>query len=156
MAENIMLSWNVVEAPAVKKSIDWFWAVGIIIVSLAIIAIVFGNPLFGIFLIVVFFTLFILSHKRPQTVRYALTKDGIVEGDRFFPFTDIKHFYVDETTYLVPTLLIDIKRWFLPIVSIPLPVEIRPDDVRMYLRPKLMEKELKEPIFHHLFEMFGL
>jgi|JI6StandDraft_1071083.scaffolds.fasta_scaffold12662_6 hypothetical protein len=156
MAQDTMLEWNVVETPPVKKSVDWFWAVGIIILSLAVIAIVFGNPLFGVFLVVVLFVLFVLTHKHPRTIHYILTKDGIFEGERLYLFSNLKSFYVDETTYHVPTLLVEVKRWFLPIVSIPLPQEIAPQDIRMYMRPYLMERELKEPLFHHLFEMFGL
>ena len=49
MAQEVQLEWDVVETPATKKSVDWFWAVGIILLSLAVIAIVFGNPLFGVF-----------------------------------------------------------------------------------------------------------
>ena len=156
MNEEVLLSWNVVEAPPVKKSVDWFWAVGIIIISLAVISMVFGNPLFGVFLIVVLFTLIVISHKRPQTVHYVFTKDGLFEGDRFFPYTNIKSFYVDETHYMMPTLLIEIKRWFLPIVSISIPESIQPSSVRMHMRTYVMERELKEPVFHHLFEIFGL
>lgn len=156
MNEEVLLSWDVVEAPPVKKSVDWFWAVGIIIISLAVISIVFGNPLFGVFLIVILFTLIVLSHKRPQTVRYVFTKDGILEAQRFFPYANLKSFYVDETLYATPTLLIEIKRWFLPIISIPIPESISPADVRSTMRSHVLERELKEPIFHHLFEIFGL
>lgn len=156
MASEVLLQWNVVEAPPVKKSTDWFWAVGIILISLAVVAISFGNQLFGIFLLVILFTLYVLSHKRSQTVHYAITKDGIYEGNVFYSFSNIKNFFVDENTYTGPTLLIEVKRWFLPILSLPIPSEIAPQDVRMYLRASLHEHEIKEPVFQHLFEILGL
>ena len=107
-------------------------------------------------MIVILFVLVVLTHKHPRTIRYTLTKSGIFEADRLYAFSNLKSFYVDETTYETPTLLLEVKRWFLPIVSISLPSEIAPQDIRMYMRPNLMERELKEPLFHHLFEMFGI
>ena len=156
MAQESILEWNVVETPPAQKSVDWFWAVGIILLSLAVIAIVFGNPLFGVFLVVVLFVLFALTHKHPRTIRYVLTKDGLYELEQLYQFSKIKSFYIDESMYHVPTLVIEVERWLLPILGIPLQKEIAPQDVRMYMRPHIMEKPIKEPLFHHLFEMFGL
>jgi hypothetical protein len=48
-------------SPYSEKSNDWFWAVGIITLTAAALAFIFGNIIFGIFIIVGVFSLVIHS-----------------------------------------------------------------------------------------------
>jgi len=52
-----LIEWDAHEYEHRERSPDWFWAVGIISVSVAVAAVIFGNIIFGILVIIAAFTL---------------------------------------------------------------------------------------------------
>lgn len=157
MAVESLLSWSVIEYEKRHKGVDWFWGVGIVTIAVSLIAIVFGNILFGILILVSGGALIGLGFHHPRPITYHITTEGILEGEQFFPFKNIRSFSVNEDDYTRPTLLIEVSRWFLPVVSIPLPDHAGSDSVRGMLRGRIRENdELKEPMFHYLLDILGL
>ncbi len=146
--------WMTEEYTFVERSTDWFWAVGLAAVALAVVAILFGDALFGVVIILGAASIAMLSIRRPETVAIAIGERGIKIREVFYRYSDIPAFWVDERPD-GNELIIMTKRFFLPQVAIPLH-EIDADAVREFLKEKIEEKEMREPRYHKILEMIGL
>jgi hypothetical protein len=72
--------WQAHEYYFQAKTTDWYWAVGIIGVSIAIISIIYGNVLFAMLVLISTFALSVFASKEPPLVRFEINKSGILIG----------------------------------------------------------------------------
>ena len=77
---------------------DWFWAVGIISVSFAIVAIIFHNIIFGILILVSAFALCLFVNRPPHSVHIIISEDGVSHDKIHNPFDTLESFWVDESS----------------------------------------------------------
>lgn len=150
------VSWRTLEHSHTEKSSDWFWVLGIVAASIAVAAILFGNFLFALLVIMGAVTLGLLANKEPAEIEVALTPKGVLIGPEFYPYDMLAAFWVIEESaeHDSPVLLLDSKRLFLTHIVVPLPSE-GVESVNEYLQQYLPKKELKEPFGHTLFELIG-
>ena len=148
-------SWDVLEFNPENRNTDWYWALGLIAMSLAIISFIFSNVLFGIFIIISGVTLSALAIRKPKLIHYELTSDGLMEGVQFYPYRNIRGYFVEDIDDGA-LLLLELDRWLMPIITVPIPENINPEEVSRYLRRFVTEKELKEPHIHYFLEYIGL
>ena len=153
MATEALIYW---EAPAhfyVEKKTDWYWAVGIITLALAAVALMFGEILTGIFIIVAAVALVLHASKPPQRVYYEVNDRGLVFGDKLYPFLSLDSFWIphDEPT---PKLLLKSRKLFMPLIVIYID-EVDPEEVREVLLKYIAETEHSEPFLSHVLERFG-
>ena len=151
--EKLSLTWQAPEYHHYKRSPDWFWAVGIIVVCITILAFVYNNALFGILIllssaILVFFTL-----REPDIVEYEINNRGIVIGKDLHPYISIESFWI-ETRHGQPKIILKSKKSMTPLLAIPLHEE-SVDEVFNVLNDFLEEKELQEPFSHKIMEYLG-
>ena len=153
MDENtkVELSWDTSEYTHVKKSIDWYWILGIIAVAAFVSAIIFHDTLFGILILLSAGMLAYLSTKPSSDLSVHITDRGIFVNDIYYPYKKIKNFWVDADTYM---LLITTDRFFMPIVNIPIE-GVAPADVRLALRNYSKEEEIHESSAHKFMESLG-
>lgn len=133
------LSWETAEYIHTEKSSDWFWALGIIAFSIAVAAVLFGNILFAILILVSAFTLALLAARHPLSVSVTLNEEGITLNERLYPFSSLRSFWVT-TEVAPPVLILETKNVLVHRLSITIE-DISPDDVRLSLLPHLEEKE---------------
>lgn len=150
------ISWRTLEHSHTEKTPDWFWALGIVAGSIATTAILFGNFLFALLVIIGATTLGLLANKEPSEIEVALTPKGVLIGPEFYPYDMLAAFWINEDSieHESPTLLLDSKRLFLTHIVVPLPQEGL-ESTSSYLEQYLPKKELKEPFGHTLFELIG-
>ena len=86
------LSWTALEYEEKEKSTDWFWALGVIVVTSSITAIIYSNYFFAILLIIGGLMLGIFAKKKPAMISYELNNKGLVIGNRLYPYENIKAF----------------------------------------------------------------
>ena len=147
------ISWKALEHSYTKKSADWFWAVGIISVAIAVIGVIIGNLLLSVLILVGAFALVLQSVKIPQEMQYSVGERGIAVGNTLYPYGTLESFWVhdhDETG----VLLIKSKKTFVPLISIPIE-EVRPVDVRATLLEHPKEEEMNEPVAQQIMERLG-
>ena len=148
------IEWTTREYPHSPKEADWYTAVIIIAGALAIAAIILDNVIFGILIIVATFALLLFSAREPQPVDVTLTIDGVFIGDYFYPYENLESFNIwkyDDP----PRLLLKSKKKLAPLVSIEIE-EVDPDEVGDYLALFIEEEEeLRESVFHKIFERLG-
>lgn len=105
-----------------ERGSDWYWVLGIVATGGAIAAILFGDVLFGIVIILAAIAIALQATKHPPLHRFALTDHGLQIGTRLFPYENITSFslleYIDET--FPPAISIKTSSILFPHFIIPL------------------------------------
>jgi hypothetical protein len=150
--EKLSLTWQAPEYNHYQRSTDWFWAVGIITICIAILAFVYNNALFGILILLSAAILVFYAIREPSFVDYEINQRGITVGKDLHPYLTIEAFWV-ETRHGEPKIILKSKKNLMPYI---IPVhEESADDVATVLREFLEEKELQEPSSHKVMEYLG-
>ena len=147
------LKWSAPEYNHYQRSTDWFWAVGIITVSIAVLAFFYNNALFGILILLAAGILVFYAVRVPQNVDYEINQRGIVVGKELHPYLTIESFWL-ETRLGEPKIILKSKKALLPYIIIPVH-EDSADEVASVLRNFLEEKELAELASHRIMEYLG-
>lgn len=159
MNSNEKLSWSALEYEEKERSTDWFWALGIIIVTSSIASIIFNNYFFAVLLILAGILLGFFAVKKPDTIIYELNEKGLQIRNRLYPYENIKSFYVqiDPTgeTKLKPMLFIHSERIFMPIISIPIENYMAEEIHSILFSQNIPEVEMKEHPSEKIMEILG-
>ncbi|MEI6528087.1 MAG: hypothetical protein WCO10_00220 [bacterium] len=150
---NESLHWQAPEYHHYERSVDWFWAVGIITICIVILSFMYGNSLFGILILLSVFMLIYFVRREPGLVDYDLANMGITIGNELHPYQTLEAFWV-ELRHGNPTLIIQSKKKLQPLISIPLN-GANPDEVHAFLSQYLDEVELQEPVAHKVMDYLG-
>lgn len=153
MATEALISWSAPEHPYNEKKSDWYWSVGIITLALAAVALIFGNVITGIFIIVAAVALVLHASHPPQMVRYEINDRGIVANDTLYPFLTLESFWIphDETP---AKIIIKSRKLFMPYIVIYMD-DVDPEKVREVMLTYIAETMHREPMLVHLLERFG-
>ena len=100
---------------------DRYWILGIVAISIFVVAILLKNILFGILILLAASVVFLLSAKEVRIIPFAVTTRGIRIDDKLFPYGTLESFYIDEDNPQGPQLLVKAKRYFMPLMIIPIP-----------------------------------
>ncbi len=147
------IEWQAPEYIHTEKTTDWYWIVGIIAISIAIISFILNDIIFGLLILVSTFTLSLFASRPPKTVKHELNNTGVEKGQTVYPYTEIKSFWV-ETTDRYPRILFKVDHHFSPYFYF----LIHPDDadeIRDFLSNHLTEEKMTESIFEKLLIYFG-
>lgn len=153
--EVIEFSWTTTEYEHRKKSADWYWALGLIIITGSVISFIRGNLLFGFFIILGGILIGILSTKKPDPVSVEITDEIISINKLIIKFTEIESFWMYRNPFGTRKLIFKTRKNFNTIISIPISEDISTSELRSFLSEKLEEKELKETFTDLLLERIG-
>ncbi|HTE48590.1 MAG TPA: hypothetical protein VK675_01625 [Candidatus Paceibacterota bacterium] len=153
------LQWSALEYEEKERSKDWFWALGIIVVTSSITAIIFGNYFFAVLLVLGGLLLGFFATKKPDTVNYELNDRGLKIRTLLYPYSNIKSFWVQIDTTgeinLKPTLFIKTERVFMPVITIPINHDIAEEIRSAMLFKNVSEEEMREHPSHLIMESLG-
>ena len=147
------ISWQTKEYIHTEKTTDWYWIVGIITISIALISIIFGNLIFGILIIVASFTLTLFASRKPEMVEVEINQRGVLHGKTLYPYDHLDSFWI-ETREFHGRILLKSKKVLMPFVVIFLE-DIEPEKIRETLLQHLPEEEHTEPLLEKLLIYFG-
>ena len=150
-----ILRWSAYEHEHIERGGDWFWALGIATIAIALVSILFHNILFSIVIIVGAITLGMLATIRPELVQFEISERGIRIQGKLHRYDEIISFWVEEEHADHPLLLVDTTKFMAPNLIIPIE-HIDPRLVRAYLKEHVPEVHMKEPLSHKILEFFGL
>jgi len=145
--------WEAFEYSFQKKSPDWFWALGIITISLSIVALLYNNVLFAIFIILGGGTLVLRVIKKPCPVIFKINENGVVINKDLYPYKTLESFWITHEDP-EPKILIKSKKMLLPYLIIPVG-DADQDEIQNYLGKHLLEEEHIEPFAHKIMEYLG-
>lgn len=156
MKGSYRISWMAYEHSHRQRSDDWFWGVGIVAVAIAVLAVYFGNVLFGIFILLAAFTSIMVAHREPEVIPFEINKRGVQAGKILYPFSTIESFWIiDEDESGQDKLIMKSEKTLMPLIIVPLDDNLDFEEVRDYLLQFLNEEEMDEPLSHKIMEYFG-
>ena len=148
------LRWSAYEHEHTDRGRDWYWALGIAAICIAITAILFHDTLFGIIILLAAVTIGLNASKPPQLVQFELSNRGIRIGEKLHRVEEILAFWVEDEGEAAPLLLIDTPQLMAPNLIIPLE-NMDPQVIREFLKTRSEEVFMREPLGHKMLEFFG-
>jgi len=152
---NFVMRWNAYEHEHVQRGADWYWALGIVTISVAITAILLDDFLFALLVIVAAFTIALLARTPPDMAEFELSERGLRINEQLHRFDEIISFWVEEEKGTRPLLLIDTVKFLAPNFVIPLE-HVDHRLVRSFLKEHVEEVPMREPLYHKILEFLGL
>jgi hypothetical protein len=147
------LSWETIEYLHKEKTSDWYWIVGIITLSIAVISIILNNVIFAILIIISSFTLSLFASKKPEIITVEIDNTGVTVGKNKHVYKDFDSFWI-ETRDAYPRILLKSKKIFMPFVMV-LIEDVEPEEIHNLLSRYLPEEEHTEPLLEKLLLYFG-
>ena len=152
------LHWQTLEYENRERSADWFWAVGIITISIAVTSIIFNNILFALVVLLGEFSLSLYAARPPKEIDIVLDDMGVRIEKFFYPYRTLESFWVEETEHRA-RVLIKSQRLIMPYIIVPIShyddEEVEPEEIRKFLGRYLPEVFHSESTFHHMMEYLG-
>jgi len=147
-----ILEWHSPEHHFDRKTNDWYWILGIIVLGSAVLAFYFGNFLFGIFIIIAGLTIGMLSYRETKIVPIKITTRGIIFGKFLYPWMSYQSFWIEDEHVHGYRILMRPVSSYLPLTVVPVDEEVDLNDVRDVLLEFLEEEFLEESLVHKWFD----
>jgi hypothetical protein len=148
-----LLEWDTPEHHHTEKSNDWYWAVGIITFTAAVLSFIFGDVIFGIFILVGVFSLVIHAIKKPRIIHIEINDRGIVVDRILYPFLTLESFWIDAHAH-PPKVLLKSTKLLMPFITVQID-DVDREKVRDVLLNYIAETEHHEPLSQQILERFG-
>jgi hypothetical protein len=153
--ETTEFSWDTLQYEHREKSTDWYWALGILVVLTAAIAFISKNLLFGFLILMGGFMIGIFANKKNDPITIEISSRGMIINNHVINFSDISAFWLYKNAVGIRKLIIKTNRNLSPIISLPIPDDMRAADLREFLLEYIPEQELKESFVDLLSEKIG-
>jgi hypothetical protein len=154
------LSWSALEYEEKERSMDWFWALGIIVITSSIAAIIFGNYFFAVLIILSGALLGFFAIKKPDMVFYELNNLGLKIRNRLYLYENIKSFWIqtgmdDGKTVIKPMFFVKTERLFFPDISIPIENSFAEEIQSIMFIKNIPEEQMREHPAEKIMEILG-
>ncbi len=148
-------SWEALEYKDRDMKVDWFWALGIIALAGSVASFIYGNFLFGVFIIFASIAIVFFGTMKPKRVLYELTDSGVIYEDVFYPYETLHAFFMNELDPDDKKVLIKSERFFVPILTLPYETLEQGEEIFDVLSEVIPEEPLQEPWGHLIMERLG-
>ena len=148
------IEWDAHEYEHKERSDDWFWAVGIISLSVAIASVIFGNIIFGILVIVSVFALALFINRPPENIHIVVDERGITRGKIHYPYSTLESYWVD-LDHPHHKILLRSQKLLMPLIIIPLNNEVNLENLEETLARFLKEEFHSLPFVEKILEYLG-
>ncbi|MEK7177024.1 MAG: hypothetical protein AAB719_01905 [Patescibacteria group bacterium] len=148
------MEWEAHEYEHKERNPDWFWAVGIISISVAITSIIFGNIIFGILVLIAAFTLSMFASRPPQNLHVTVDEKGVARGKVRYPFSTLKSFWID-TEHPHKKIILQSEKVLMPLIVVPLGDNVDVEELHENLSLFLTEEFHSLPFIEKLLERLG-
>lgn len=140
---NPLHEWTIQEYEQYERGSRWFWLMGIIGILSLIYALLSGNFLFALVIILFAIILYLQSHQVPPQLPFVITDLGVIVGRRFHAYSELEAFYIVYRPPEVKMLFLQPKSSLEPMLRIPL-LDTDPVEIRFSLLQFLQENVEKE------------
>ena len=147
------IEWDAHEYEHKERSSDWFWAVWIISLSICVAAILFGNVIFAILVVVAVFALVIFINRPPETVHVIINEKGITRDKMHYPYSTLDSYWLD-TDHPHPKIILRSQKFFMPLIIVPTG-DMDGERLDETLREFLPERYHSLPFVEKLLEYLG-
>jgi hypothetical protein len=155
----IKLQWSALEYEDKQRSADWFWALAVVVVTIALAAIIFSNYFFATLIILSGALLWFFAIKEPDTVYYELNDKGLKIRNRLYLYENILSFWVQhdpkQDGLVKPILFVRSERAVIPVITVPIPNDLAMDIRDAMLSKNVPEEEMKEHVAEKVMDYLG-
>ncbi|HEX8993780.1 MAG TPA: hypothetical protein VF803_00845 [Candidatus Paceibacterota bacterium] len=148
------LHWTTPTHLGVERSVDWFWALGVIALFGAIIALWLGDTLFAAIIVLAAITIGMIATRPPREHDVMLYEGGFVLDHAVYPFSSLESFWIEEGGDL-PKLYLSTSALLHPHITLYLPSSDYIDEVRDFLEMYEVKEEVRHSAGTILAHMFG-
>ena len=148
------IEWDAHEYEHKERSSDWFWAVGILSIAIAVATVIFGNIIFGIFILTAVFALALFINRPPETVHVVVDERGVTRGRIHYPYSTLQSFWID-IEHSHPKIMLASEKLFMPLIIVPLGSDVDPEKLHDALSTALSEKYHSLPFVEKIIEYLG-
>jgi hypothetical protein len=138
-----ILSWETWEFPLVERSKRWYIAASAIGLFLILYALFTANFIFGVIVLMFAVITLLRDLKKPSRIPVHITTAGLVFGNDFYKFDEIRDFSLTYDPPEVQNLYVSFHGRLQPILSIDLE-DMNPNEVRQTLLPFVFENLERE------------
>jgi hypothetical protein len=142
-AGEALVSWETWEYPPHERSTKWYIIASLIGIGLIFYSILTANFLFAIIILMMGVIMLVNALRHPDRIEVHITTLGLVVGNEFHSYKEIKDFSLVYEPPDVKLLYVDFNSRIHPLVAIPLE-EVNPNDVRASLLPFAFENIERE------------
>ncbi len=135
-----LISWKIKDFEENKKSFRFFLYFYSILFGITVYGLITDNLLLSILIILFGFTFFLFEKKQPQTITFAVTKEGIFIHDHIRPYDSLESFWIEYEPEGTQEISFKNNQLFLPYIKIPL-IKTDPVKLRKCLTKFIPEKE---------------
>ncbi|HRY36811.1 MAG TPA: hypothetical protein P5230_02970 [Candidatus Magasanikbacteria bacterium] len=128
----VVYSWSFKEYEKHERSSRWYWLASILGLALVAYAFISQNYLFGIIIVLFSIIIFLQDKNEPIEIPFAIVETGIIVGNKYYRFSELKDFWVIYNPPEVKVLYFGLKDVFKHRLHIPLG-DIDPRLVHKYL-----------------------
>jgi hypothetical protein len=148
------IEWEAHEYEHKERGSDWHWAVGILAISFAVVAVIFGKIILGLLIIIGTFSLTLFINRPPEIIRGSVNERGISRGNTLYPYETIESFWID-IDHPHKKIILKSRKIFMPLIVVPIA-----DNVDPYRLERILSRYLKEeyhalPFVERLLEHLG-
>lgn len=137
-----LAEWTFPEFTKYKKTRGWYFGITIFLLVLVLVGIFTQSYLFLLIIALVILIYYIRSRREPATINFGITEDGLEVGEAFYPYKNIKNFWIIYEPPEVKNLYVSFKV-LRPSLSIAL-LNQNPIKIRKILLNYLQEDLTKE------------
>lgn len=148
------LKWSAHEYEHKEREQDWFWAVGIITISIAIASIIFGNIIFAILILISAFALSLFINRFPEIINVTIDNKGVTKGNVRYPFETLHSFWID-LEHPHKKIIFKSKKLLMPLIIVPLGDHEDIDELKDILDNYLTEEYQRLPFAETILEYLG-
>jgi len=148
------IEWDAHEYEHKERSADWFWAVGIVSISMAVAAVIFGNIIFGILILVGAFALSLFINRPPNILHIVIDERGVTKGKVRYPYSSIQSFWID-VEHPHKKLILQSEKLLMPLIIVPLGNEAEVEQIHENLSRHLTEEFHSLPLVEKILEYLG-
>lgn len=148
------IEWTTLEHEHKEHSVDWFWAIGLVVIIATGILIWMKNYIFAIFILLSGGSLVLISIRKPQEITFSIDTKGLTMGRSSHLWKEIKSFNIikNENNNL---LLVETSKPFLPIYTITIPENLTSEIKESLLKVIPSNPEIKESASMIFMERLG-
>ncbi|NTV22626.1 MAG: hypothetical protein HGB03_03665 [Candidatus Yonathbacteria bacterium] len=151
--------WAAPEYIQKEHSVDWYWGISLSSLALIGIALLMDNILFAVFIVIAVIVVFYFSRREPHIITYSLYEDTFMIDKKAYSYNDFSSFWIRKPTpgqgHISPTLVLQEKKFFLPLLSIPLPEDMDIPALHDFFLDQLPEEEHPEHVSEKIMDRLG-
>ena len=150
------IRWKADEYIYHKKSVDWYWYFGLVVLVLIGSSIYLHNVLFAFIIAIGAFVMLTYANKHPRELEYVANKRGISFDNDFYNYEDIQFFYIinDKKQSEEKLLLLQLKKAVSSIIIIPFG-NAELDETRTFLLSFIEERKIPVPFSYTFANLIG-